>query len=140
MLTLSADLKAKLAPLLRMQASNNDGERANASAAIGRLLTKHGLDWHDLTAVLLSEPQSQSQPQPQQQPYSTSWKRSDGPIDLSRADLVALLDTIEQRTSFLSLKAVGFIASLRSRAYRPKIHLSEKQWAWLQDLLAATGV
>ena len=35
---LSTGLKAKLAPLLRLQASDNDGERANASAATGRLL------------------------------------------------------------------------------------------------------
>jgi hypothetical protein len=135
MLTLSADLKAKLAPLLRMQASDNNGERANASAAIGRLLTKHGLDWHDLTEALLSDPQ----PQPHQQPSST-WKYRPGPADLSRADLVDLLDMVEQRTPFLSLKATEFVRSLRSRSYRPKIHLTEKQWAWLQDLLAATGV
>ena len=58
---LSTGLKAKLAPLLRLQASDNDGERANASAAVGRLLKTHGLDWHDLTEVLLAEPQANSE-------------------------------------------------------------------------------
>src|SRR6516164_9233709 len=126
--TLSEDLKLKLAPLLRIQASDNDGERANASAAINRLLKKYGVDWHDLTAVLLSD-----NPQPQQSTRST-WKRSSGPIDLPREDLVGLLDTVEQRTPFLSPKAAGFVRSLRSRAYRSTVHLSEKQWKWLQDL------
>ena len=129
---LSVDLKTKLAPLLRLQASDNDGERANASAAINRLLRKYGVDWHDLTAVLLSDPQ------PQQSPRS-AWKRSSGPIDLPREDLVGLLDTVEQRTPFLSPKAAGFVRSLRSRAYRSTIHLSEKQWKWLQDLVEAAG-
>ena len=46
---LPTGLKVKLAPLLRLQSSDNAGERANASAAIGRLLKNHGLDWHDLT-------------------------------------------------------------------------------------------
>ena len=131
---LSVDLKTKLAPLLRLQASDNDGERANASAAINRLLRKYGVDWHDLTAALLSDPQ----PQPQQSTRS-AWKRSSGPIDLPRGDLVELLDTVEQRTPFLSPKAAGFVKSLRSRTYYSTVHLSEKQWKWLQDLVEAAG-
>ena len=130
---LSADLRAKLAPLLRLQASDNDGERANASAAINRLLRKYGVDWHDLTAVLLSSPQPQ-------QPTRSTWKRSDGPVDLPRADLIRLLDTVEQRTPGLSPKSVVFIATLRSRAYRSTIYLSAKQWKWLQDLAEAAGI
>ena len=131
--TQSADLKTKLAPLLRLQASDNDGERANASAAINRLLKKYGVDWHDLTAVLLSNPQPQ-------QPTRSAWKRSDGPINLRRADLIQLLDTVEQRTPGLSPKSVLFIATLRSRAIYSIVFLSAKQWKWLQDLVEATGV
>ena len=37
---LSYELKRKIDPLLRLQASDNDNERAAASAAIGRLLKK----------------------------------------------------------------------------------------------------
>jgi hypothetical protein len=128
---LPADLKLKLAPLLRIQASDNDGERANASAAINRLLKKYGLDWHDLTAVLLSN----SPPQQQQ----SAWKRSSGPIDLPRKDLIELLDMVEQHTPSLSPKTVGFITTLRSRAYYSTVFLTEKQWKWLQDLVEATG-
>jgi len=126
---LSAELRAKLAPLLRLQASENDGERANAGAAITRLLQRHGADWHDLTEVLLAEPQARS---------STSWKRSTGAVDLPREQLLVLLDLVE--ATFLPLKSREFVTSLRSRTWRPIIHLSEKQWNWLQDLLQATGV
>jgi hypothetical protein len=137
---LPTGLKAKLAPLLRLQASDNDGERANASAAIGRLLKTHGLDWHDLTEVLLAEPKTTA-PDPQPAPDATSsWKRSAGAIDLPRSQLIALLAIVEERSPFLPLKSASFVSSLRSRAWQPTVHLSEKQWAWLQDLLQATRV
>jgi hypothetical protein len=130
---LSADLRAKLAPLLRMQSSDNDGERANASAAINRLLKKYGVDWHDLTEVLLSSPQ----PQPQQSTRSTG--RSTGPVNLPSEDLEELLDAIEQKLD-LSPKTAGFIGSLRERTDDYEIvFLSAKQWKWLQDLVEAAG-
>jgi hypothetical protein len=130
---LSTGLKAKLAPLLRLQASDNDGERANASAAIGRLLKNNGLDWHDLTDALLAEPKAPEPPQPN--PGATTWKRSTGAIDLTRDELLGLLDIVEQKSPFLPIKSAGLISSLRSRAWRPTVHLSEKQWSWLQDLM-----
>jgi hypothetical protein len=135
----SRELRAKLAPLLRMQASNNDGERLNASNAIGRLLKNNGFDWHDLTEVLLADAPPVA-PEPQPAPGATSWKRSDGPIDLPRKQLLELLDLIEQRSEFLPIRSASFITSLRERAWRPVVHLSEKQWQWVQDLLESTGV
>jgi hypothetical protein len=132
---LSTGLKAKLAPLLRLQASDNDGERANASAAIGRLLKNHGLDWHDLTEMLLAEPQAATS-----SPHNTSWKRSAGAVDLPREQLIELLDLVQQRSPFLPTKSATFVSSLRERAWRPTVHLSEKQWNWLQDLLEKIGV
>jgi hypothetical protein len=129
-------LKAKLAPLLRLQASDNDGERANASAAISRLLKNHGLDWHDLTEMLLGEPKPVT-PEPRPSP---TWKRSTGAVDLPRQQLIDLLDFVEQRSPFLPLKSAEFVSSLRARSFRPKVHVSEKQWAWLQDLIQGTGV
>ncbi len=129
---LPTGLKAKLAPLLRLQASDNDGERANASAAIGRLLKSHGLDWHDLVDTMLAEPAREHD--------TTTWTRSAGAVDLPRGQLIALLAIVEERTPFLPIKSAGFISSLRSRSFRPTVHLSEKQWSWLQDLLEATGV
>ena len=123
--------------MLRLQASDNDNERANASAAIGRLLQNNGADWHDLTDALLAEPQAAAAEPP---PGATTWKRSAGAIDLPRDQLIELLDLVESKSPFLPIKAASFVSSLRSRSYRPTIHLSEKQWAWLQDLLEATGV
>jgi hypothetical protein len=138
---LSYELKRKIEPLLRLQASDNDNERANASAAIGRLLKNNGGDWHDLTDALLAGPQVKSDHGPNSSSSSrTSWKRSAGAIDLPRGQLINLLELIEARTPFLPIKAAGFISSLRARSFRPTVHLSEKQWAWLQDLLEATGV
>ena len=138
-LALPIGLKVKLAPLLRLQSSDNAGERANASAAASRLLKNHGLDWHDLTERLLAEPQAAA-PEPPPAHDAPSWKRSSGAIDLPRGQLTALLDVVEARSPFLPIKSVGFISSLRSRSYRPTVRLSEKQWAWLQDLLEATGM
>ena len=132
-------MKAKIAPLLRLQASDNDGERANASAAIKRLLQKHGLDWHDLVDTLLAEPSVNSEHVPNSPP-PPSWKRSSGGIDLPRGQLLELLDLIEERSGFLSLKSREFLTSLRSRAWRPKVSLSPRQWSWLQDLLEDIGV
>ncbi len=133
---LPSELKAKLAPLLRLQSSSNDGERANASAAIGRLLARYNLDWHDLTELLLAEPAPPIAPAP---PPDTSWKRSSGAKDLPRKQLLILLDSIERRRPFLPIKSAGFVSSLRNY-HCPVVHLSERQWAWLQDLLVATGV
>jgi hypothetical protein len=138
---LPPELKAKLAPLLRLQASDNAGERANASAAIGRLLKNNGLDWHDLTELLLAEPQAATSPELQPTPGArTTWKRSVGAIDLSRQQLIDLLDLVEAKSPFLPTKSAGFVSSLRDRAWQPQVHLSEKQWSWLQDLLEATGL
>jgi len=133
---LSPELKARLAPLLRLQASDNDGERANASAMIGKLLKRHGADWHDLVEVLLAERQRAPDPDA----GASTWKRKPGAIELPRGQLLELLGLIEQRVPFLPFKSAAFVASLRSRTWRPTVHLSEKQWAWLQDLLEATGV
>ena len=89
MLRLPADQRERLAALLRLQASDNDGERANASAAIARLLQRYGIDWHDLTEALLADPT----PAPEL-PSSSTWKRSQGPIDLPRTQLLELLITV----------------------------------------------
>ena len=136
---LPPELRAKLAPLLRLQGSSNDGERANPGAAITRLLQRHGADWHELVELLLAEA-SPMAAEPPPAAAGSSWKRSTGPINLPRADLIALLDLVEERSGFLSLKSREFVSSLRERAWRQATHLSERQWEWLQDLLEGTGV
>jgi hypothetical protein len=128
------NLKLKLAPLLRMQASDNDGELANASRAITRLLQRHGADWHDVVEVLLAEPPAAAGLTPD----ATTWKRSSGAVDLPREQLIALIDLVEEHSSFLPLKSREFVASLRSRAWRPVTRLTPRQWDWLQDLIQQT--
>jgi hypothetical protein len=136
---LPIELRAKLAPLLRLQSSANDGERANASAAIGRPLQRHGLDWHDLVDVLLAE--SAPVPPPPSPPRGTSWKRTDGPAELPRDQLLELIDLIEAANTRLSTKSSEFLDSLRERSFgRPITRLSEKQWRWLQDSIEETGI
>jgi hypothetical protein len=134
---LPADLKSKIAPLLRLQASPLDGERANASAAITRLLQRYGVDWHDLAEILLAEPKATA---PEPPPGASTWKRSEGAIDLPRDQLIALLDIVEEKSPFLSFKSREFVTSLRARAWRPVTHLSERQWHWLQSLLEDVGI
>jgi len=137
---LPTGLKVKLAPLLRMQSSDNASERANASAAVGRLLKNHGLDWHDLTDALLAEPAPRPPPPPPPPPRGTTWKRTDGPTELPRDQLLALIDLVEAANPHLSARSSEFLSSLRDRAYgRPIARLSEKQWKWLQDLIEETG-
>src|ERR1700749_3167155 len=123
---LPIELKAKIAALLRLQARDNAGEALNASRAITRLLQRHGASWHDIVDTLLAEPKTATEPPP---PDATSWKRTTGAIDLPRDQLLALLDLVEEKTPFMPIKSAGFISSLRSRSYRPTVHLSEKQWA-----------
>ena len=89
-----------------MQASDNDGELANASRAIARLLQRHGADWHDVVEVLLAEPPAAAGLTPD----ATTWKRSSGAVDLPREQLIALIDLVEEHSSFLPLKSREFVA------------------------------
>jgi hypothetical protein len=136
MRALPTGLRIKLAPLLRLQSSDNAGERANASAAIGRLLKNHGLDWHDLTDALLAGPARSPPP-----PRGTNWKRTNGPAELPRDQLLALIDLVEAANTHLSARSSEFLSSLRDRAHgQPTARLSEKQLNWLQDLIEQTGM
>ena len=120
-----------------MLASTNDGERANAAAAIGRLLQRFERDIHDLTDALLADPQAAPAAPP---PQGTTWKRSDGPAELPREQLLELIDLIEAANTHLSAKSSEFLRSLRDRSFRPIVRLSEKQWRWMQSLIEETGV
>jgi hypothetical protein len=135
---LTADLRNKIGRLLLMQMSSHVGEREAALAAVTRMLERNNLTWHDLVAELTGP---QPQPQAQQEAYSTStWKRTTGTIDLPRGQLIELLQLIEAKSPFLSIKAREFLDTLRSHAFRPTVHLTERQWNWLQDLVQQTGL
>jgi hypothetical protein len=133
----------RITKLLLLMSSSHDGERASAAAAIGRTLENAGADWHDLVGLLGAYSGAGASPTPEGKTPApaSSWKRTTGPTDLPRDQLIQLLDLVEERTPFLPIKSAGFVSSLRERSYhRPTIHLSDKQWRWLQDLIEATGV
>jgi hypothetical protein len=89
--SLSPQVLNRLSQLLLMLSSEADGERANAAAAIGRLLSANGCDWHDLAKMLAAPASSAS---------SSSFKRSDGPAAIPRDQLLELINIMEDRTPF----------------------------------------
>lgn len=130
--SLSPQVLNRLSQLLLMLSSEADGERANAAAAIGRLLSANGCDWHDL-AKMLAAPASSSS--------SSSFKRSDGPAAIPRDQLLELINIIEDRTPFFTLRSSEFLESLRDRArVFPIVRLSAKQRKWVQGLIEQTGI
>jgi hypothetical protein len=129
---LSPQVLDRLEKLLLLCSSDHDGERAAATAAIGRLLSANGCDWHDL-AKMLAVPASSASP--------SSFKRSDGPAAIPRDQLLELINIIEERTPFFTLRSSEFLASLGDRArVFPIVRLSARQWRWLQDLAEQTGI
>jgi hypothetical protein len=130
--SLSPQVLNRLSQLLLMLSSEADGERANAAAAIGRLLSANGCDWHDLAKMLAAPASSAS---------SSSFKRSDGPAAIPRDQLLELINIMEDRTPFFTLRSSEFLESLRDRAcVFPIVRLSAKQWKWVQDLIEQTGI
>jgi hypothetical protein len=125
----------KLEKLLLMCSSAHAGERAAATAAIDRLLKSNSADWHDLTALInraaapapAAAPARSSSSSP-----ASSWRRTEGPQELRREQLTALIDIIEEHHPFLTVKASEFVSSLRQKTRLwPTVKLSAKQWKWL---------
>jgi len=137
--SLPPQVREKLGKLMLMLSSVHDGERAAAAGAIERLLKSNGCDWHDL-AALIEAPEVQSSARSSPSPPPT-WRRTSGPTDIKRETLIEVIDIIEERAGFLPVKSAEFLSSLRARCrFRSRISLSEKQWAWLQDLMELSGV
>ena len=140
---LPAETLQRISKLLLMLSSAHDGERAAAAAAIGRALQGVGADWHDLVGLFnapASPAATSTSSSASKSKSPPTWTHTTGPIDLPRDQLLELLDMIEERTPFLPIKSAGFVSSLRERSHgRPVVHLSEKQWAWLQDLMVKAG-
>jgi hypothetical protein len=120
----------RLGKLMLMLSSPNDSERVAATEAIGRLLKSPDRDWHDL-AGMLNASETPAAPWPAFRP-SSSWRRTTGPVNLEREQLVDLLDLIEERCEFLPVKSAEFVSSLRIQARLwSVVQLSERQWKWL---------
>jgi hypothetical protein len=140
--SLPPQVRDKLGKLIVLLSSTNAGERVAATEAIGRLLKSHDRDWHDLAGMLhLSETPAPPRPSSSPPPSSSSWRRTTGPMDLPRAQLLDLVDLIEERSPFLPVRSSEFVTAMRARArIWPVVRLSEKQWKWLQDMIERTGV
>jgi hypothetical protein len=138
MSSLPPDVADRLAKLLRMVLStDHDGERSAAAAAIVRLLKSNGSDLHAFVELLVTAPAAAEADPSTAAPI---WQRTTGPVDIARDQLLELIDIIEAASPFLTGKSEEFLASLRERVrYRPKVHLSELQWAWMQDLMTRCG-
>jgi hypothetical protein len=125
------DKVSKLVPLL---ASDKDGERVGAVAAIDRVLKSANLDWHDLAAQITAGPM-QEQPRPQSGPQG---QVSD---EMDSDDLVDLVDAVRDSSVTFNERSYQFLDSLRLRARRyDAVFLSPKQRAWLASLAARAGV
>jgi hypothetical protein len=141
MRALPIEIRERVSKLMLLLSSSHDGERAAAAAAIGRALQGAGCDWHDLVSAVTTPASPAPSPSASKSATPPTWTHTNGPIDLPRDQLLELLDLIEERMPFLPIKSASFCSSLRDRSHgRPVVHLSPKQWAWLQDLMIrATG-
>jgi hypothetical protein len=132
---LSPVVRDKLAKLVPLLASDKDGERIGAVAAIDRVLKNSGCDWHDLAAQITAGPPAQEQPQPQSGPQGHVADEMDS------YDLIDLVEAIRDSAAEFNERSEGFLNSLLGRANRyDAVFLSAKQRQWLADLAARAGV
>ena len=114
-------IAAKLDPLIRRLASDQDGERLACVAAIERQLDRAGLSFHDL-ADLLTAPEPPAQ-------------RHDAPVFHDYAAAVDWL--LASDCGDLAAREIEFLESMREilRRWSPR----PKQAAWLRALVVKLG-
>lgn len=124
--------RAKLTKLLPRLASSFDGERTATLAAIERVLTAEGLDWHDFTAAFF-----------EQAPAAESGQHDNAVTHelVASRRLLGLIANIEARDcGRIDDRSRAFLASIRRQAQRRhRLRLSSKQLKWLTDLAERTG-
>jgi hypothetical protein len=132
-----ASIRGRLDKLMLLLGSSNEGEAANAAALITRLLTAHGLDWHDMVGAIGQVAQNPSGSAPF--PPRDAPKKSSSQT-LSADEVRELIAAIRHGVN-LNVKSHQFLAGMLDRAdIYDTIHFSDKQWKWLQDLAARAGV
>jgi hypothetical protein len=131
-MTLPLAVRARLKPLLLMLSAPTEGERQNAVAAVSRVLTAAGCDWHDLTSALTEEPPAADSPASRAGPQLK--ERSDGRFEIEAPDLVSLVAAIRAGV-FYNPRTADFLDGLEERACTYSVVLlSQKQVTWLTDL------
>jgi len=134
---LPAEVRKRLGQLLPMLSSTNAGECAAAAGAIGRLLSVHGLDWHDLTAAV-AEPTGEARYKPEPPP-----RREPPPPqghNLTAQEVKDLVQAILSHHHFLNDRSKAFLAGQLERARYGRVLFSDKQWKWLMDLTSQAGI
>jgi hypothetical protein len=134
---LPPEVRKRLGQLMPLLSSGNAGECAAAAGAIGRLLSAHGLDWHDLTAAVADAPTASQKP-PEPPP-----RRPPPPPDthnLSTEEVRTLVIAIREHHHFLNERSKAFLDGQMARAKYGRVLFTDKQWAWLQDLTRQAGI
>jgi hypothetical protein len=112
-------VRDRIGKLLPMLSSDHDGERAGAVAAIGRVLTGAGYDWHDLTGLLTASP-------PPPPPRRAPTPEEDTSMAMLDHELVGLIKALRAGRRFTA-RSEEFLDSLLDRASRfDVVHLSLK--------------
>jgi len=134
---LPSEVRKRLSQLMPMLSSTNAGECAAAAGAIGRLLSTHGLDWHDLTAAV-AEPTGEARYKPEPPP-----RREPPPPqghNLTAQEVKDLVQAILSHHHFLNERSKAFLAGQLERARYGRVLFSDKQWKWLMDLTQQAGI
>lgn len=120
----------RIQTLIRMLATDNDGEAVNAVRALGRALKAEGLDFHALAegGGVSAQTFMHHYARPSPQPQSRSKQKQDEDAGSHAADLTWLL----QQPYAFSAKEREFLKNIS--AWRGD--LTEKQDAWFQTILA----
>ena len=128
---LPAEVRQKLGRLLPMLGAPHDGEKLATATAIGRVLASANLDFHDLTAAILTPAAATRPAQPPPPPPHA---------DVTADELVALVEALRARRRF-DRNSEAFLTSLLDRADRYEtVFLTPKMWKWLQDLVVRAGL
>jgi len=123
-------LSPKAKTLIRVLASDNDGEALNALRALGRELRSNGCDFHDLADAAGAAPRIQYSVAPCPVCEArTKRDRTPAPEGSHAKDLKWLL---AQRYPFFTAKEAEFLETVQSW----KGDLTERQAAWFGKLLA----
>jgi len=138
---LPAEVRKRLGQLLPMLSSSNAGECAAAAGAIGRLLSVHGLDWHDLTAAV-AEPTGEARYKPEPPPRREPPPPPPPPQghNLTAQEVKDLVQAILSHHHFLNERSKAFLAGQLERARYGRVLFSDKQWKWLMDLTQQAGI
>jgi hypothetical protein len=145
---LPPEVRAKLAKLVPLFASDLEGERVGALAAIERVLKASGLDWHDFTGAFAaassssstSSSSSSTSSSSRSPPRNEAPKSTNGDQNVPASALRTTIEMIRAKRKF-NAKSEAFLDSMLWRAKsHSTVYVSKKQWKWLCGLAAQAGI